>query len=404
MRDLVFSLVMDILEKGRFSHIVLREAFQKQDALSRRDKAFVSRLCLGTVERTVQIDYILNLASSVRVRKMKPLLRTVLRVASFQILFLDRVPERAAVHTSVEYIKRHGLAGLAPFTNAVLRRVSREKEAFLKMLRDPSGAPPHVRSSLPEWLYELLKEEYGEGEALRMGEAFLSDDHGSYVRFQDGHAELWEGDVAGTEAFRSGEIAIQDYASQQVGLWAKPSKDDYVVDVCAAPGGKCCHVAGMLSGNGVMDARDLTEEKLSMIRENISRLGLSNIRTKVWDARVPDPGLFDENGRGKADLLLCDLPCSGLGVLKKKPDIRFSMEPAKILNLQKLQREILEASCPYLKKGGRMIYSTCTLTREENEENASFIEKRFGFRRLREEKLLPGRPSDGFYIVEFLSE
>ena len=213
-----------------------------------------------------------------------------------------------------------------------------------------------------------------------------------------------EGDIVHSEAFRRGEITIQDYASQQVGIEADPQPCDQVVDVCAAPGGKSCHIAALLEGTGHVDARDLTEAKVALIEQNIARQQLTNITAQVHDARTPDPTLLDVDGHGTADIVIADLPCSGLGILGKKPDIRFNASREGIRELQKLQREILDTVCSYVKPGGKLLYSTCTLTKEENEDNRDYILAKGGFTLRKERKFLPGEPSDGFYLTVFRKE
>lgn len=412
-RALALSILMKILEDSAFSHIALRETLKEQSQMEERDKAFVTRLVEGTLEYVLQLDVILNQYSRTRTEKMKPLIRNLLRMSVYQLLYLSKVPESAAINEAVKLAKKHGFTGLSGFVNGVLRNIAREKETILDRLQDEQKVPGWVRFSLPEWLYCYFCRLYGVEEANRIGAYFLSDDNGSYVRYRDGHTEKVKGNIAATEEFRNGTLTVQDYASQQVGLMASPQKGMYVVDVCAAPGGKSCHIAELLQGSGCVDARDLTEGKVAMIRENAQRMGLKNLKAKVWDAREKDLGLLiqlaEKNSegqrrirqRGKADLVIADLPCSGLGIIGKKPDIKLNITMEQILSLQKLQREILEVVVQYVRPGGRLLYSTCTITEEENEQNAQWIEEMFPFRRLREQRFLPGKPSDGFYIVEF---
>lgn len=401
----VYSL-MQILEEKRLSHIVLKAALSEHSDFEMRDRAFVTRLVEGTLEYTIQLDFILNQISKVHTKNMEPLIRTVLRMGSYQILYLDRVPDSAAINEAVELVKSQDdkLFFLSGFVNGVLRSVSRDKEIIFQNLAHTGKTPAYIRFSVPLWMYDALKKKYGREEAERMLRWFLEGEKANYVRFRDGRTEKLEGDIVHTEAFRSGEITIQDYASQQVGLEAAPKKGDYVVDVCAAPGGKSCHVAALLEGSGHVDARDLSEAKVSLIRENIVRQQLTNITAGVWDARKPDPSLLDREGHGRADIVIADLPCSGLGILGKKPDIRFRASREGIRELQKLQREILQTVSRYVKPGGRLLYSTCTLTQEENEDNRDYIEKELGLRLEKERTFLPGQPSDGFYLTVFRKE
>lgn len=400
-RHIALSALMDILESGGYSHIVLRKTLAAHQELEERDRAFITRLTNGSVELSIQLDYIINAYSKLKVNKLKPLVRNILRMGVYQLLYMDRVPDRAAVNEAVKLCKKRGLSGLAAYVNAVLRAIERDKEEIYKRLSDEKSIPLHIRYSLPEWLFAYFCSCYGRDESIRMGEYFLSDENLSYVRFRDGHSEQISGDISSREDFKSGEMTVQDYSSQQVGLIAAPSEGDIVIDVCAAPGGKACHVAELMKGTGEVSARDISPEKIGMIEENIKRLRLKNVRTKLWDARTRDESLISSSGEGIADIVLCDLPCSGLGIMKKKPDIRLAVSLDGIRKLQKLQREILVQAKDYIKPGGRLIYSTCTLTAEENEQNRDFISEELGLLFKRELKLLPGKPSDGFYIAEF---
>ncbi len=401
----VYSL-LQILEEKKLSHVVLQEALSAHADWELRDRAFVTRLVEGTLEYTIQIDFILNQISKTHTKNMEPLIRTVLRMGSYQILYLDRVPDSAAINEAVELVKSQEdkLFFLSGFVNGVLRSVSRDKEIIFQNLRHTGKTPAYIRFSVPLWLYDTLKKKYGREEAEQMLRFFLEGEKGNYVRFRDGHTEKLEGDIVHTEAFRSGEITIQDYASQQVGLEAAPEKGSYVVDVCAAPGGKSCHIAALLDGSGHVDARDLSGAKIALIRQNIERQQLTNITATVWDARTPDPSLLDAEGHGIADIVIADLPCSGLGILGKKPDIRFRASREGIRELQKLQREILQTVSRYVKPGGRLLYSTCTLTQEENEDNRDYIETELGLHLEKERTFLPGQPSDGFYLTVFRKE
>ena len=168
--------------------------------------------------------------------------------------------------------------------------------------------------------------------------------------------------VAGLPEFREGLFYVQDLSSMRAVLWADPKEGDQVLDVCAAPGGKAIHVAEMLRGTGMVEARDLTDYKVGLLEENIRRTGLANIRAVKWDATLPDPEKEE-----KMDIVLADLPCSGLGVLGKKPDLRYKMTPEKEEELVRLQQKILSVVQAYVKPGGTLVYSTCTIHRAENE-------------------------------------
>ena len=185
----------------------------------------------------------------------------------------------------------------------------------------------------------------------------------------------------------------------EVAEWAAPKEDEYIIDVCAAPGGKSLHLADKLAGKGHVEARDLTPYKVDLIRDNIARIGIDNIEAVCQDATV-----YDEASEKKADILIADLPCSGLGVLGKKTDLKYKMNPDTQEELVHLQREILSVVYRYVKSGGKLLYSTCTIHRAENQENAAWFSEQYPeFELVRERQFLPGvDDSDGFYIAEFV--
>ena len=218
------------------------------------------------------------------------------------------------------------------------------------------------------------------------------------------------------EVFYEGKITVQDTSSSMVGIVASPKKGDFVLDVCSAPGGKSLHVADLLDGTGLVESRDLTEYKIGLVEENIARCGFTNMQTMVWDATEFDPSM-----EGKADIVIADLPCSGLGIIGKKPDIKMRLKEEELDSLQTLQREILSVVCRYVKPGGTLIYSTCTINKKENEENADWIAEQLPFKKkeiasllpeaLKKDcvenriQLLPGiHPCDGFFISAFEKE
>ncbi len=200
------------------------------------------------------------------------------------------------------------------------------------------------------------------------------------------------------KSFREGLFYVQDASSMLAAKAACPKEHDFVLDVCAAPGGKAIHIAQLMHGTGRVLARDLTEYKVWLLRDNISRCNVSNMEAQIWDATIVDKSLL-----GKADIVVADVPCSGLGVMRRKKDIRYKMTAEKLPELARLQRRILAAASQYVKAGGRLVYSTCTIHKGENEENASWFAKEFADFMLTESRqILPGETSgDGFYIAVF---
>ena len=432
-REIILDILLEILEKGSYSHIVLSQALSKYQYLDKQERAFISRIVEGTVEYTLQLDYVINSYSSVKVKKMKPVIRTLLRMSVYQILYMDRVPDSAVCNEAVKLAQKRKFTGLKGFVNGVLRNISRNKE----QLKWPDDS---VRYSMPSWILDMWKDTYGEEITVSMAKAFLKPSR-TAVRCNLNRASKQEimdslksqgvtveetplsetvlylskyDYLESLDAFASGLISVQDMSSSFVGEIADPKEGDVCIDVCGAPGGKSLHIADKLKGTGMVIVRDLTEQKVALIEDNIARSGFTNIRAEVHDALVPDPAW-----EGRADIVLADLPCSGLGIIGRKPDIKYQMTMEQMEELAALQREILSVVQSYVKPGGKLIYSTCTIDRKENEENAAWFLENYPFDAMNLEgklgetlnaaslrsgniQLLPGiHPCDGFFIAAF---
>ena len=398
-RELLLELLEKVFYEGEFIHLALRQLFSDYPNLGGREKAFLTRGSHGILERYLQLDYVISLYSSVKLKKLKPLVLLSLRIAIYQLLFMDKIPNHAIVDEAVKSIKKRKLQGLVPFVNAVLRKIVGEKEEIIKKLKS-LPKEDSVSLCLPPVILEVFLKDYGRERTIAMAEAFLRSDGGFYIRNEAGEGEQVSGNILEEERFLSGAVTIQDFSSQAVGKSLSLKEGDLVLDCCSAPGGKACHIASLLKGSGKVYARDAQRDKLRYIVENQRRLALENMEIEHWDARVRDER-FIQDGEGILDVVLCDAPCSGLGVIGRKPDIRLHFTKEALVELQCLQREILTTVQAYVKKGGQLLYSTCSLSFEENEENRDFILKNFPFRLIKEEKFMPGEPSDGFYFALF---
>ena len=378
----------------------------------------------GTLERQIEIDYIINQFSKVKVNKQKPVIRTILRSSVYQLKYMDHVPDRAVCNEAVKLAVKKGFVNLKGFVNGVLRNISRNLETISYPDRANETEYLSTVYSLPVWMVEKWIPVYGTDGVEKIGEAFLKERPVTVrrntaivskeefekelekdgVTFQRHPAifyayELTDYDyLAGLSAFQKGYFYIQDISSMQVAEWADPKEGDYVIDVCAAPGGKAIHLAEKLAGSGHVEARDLTDYKVALIEENIERSGLDNIEAICQDATMDD-----QVSHEKADIVIADLPCSGLGILGKKPDLKSKMTPEMTRELAVLQRKILSVVKNYVKPGGTLIYSTCTINVEENEDNSRwFVENFPEFTKIREKQMLPGMDmGDGFYIAKF---
>ncbi len=426
-RELILEILLQITRDGEYSHIALKNALDQYQYLDKKERAFITRVVNGTLERMIELDYILGQFSKVKVSKMKPVIRTILQSGVYQLKYMDSVPNSAVCNESVKLAVKKGFTDLRGFVNGVLRNISRNLENIRYPSEEDTVYYLSVRYSLPEWILKRWLAQYDEASVRRMAEEFLKEKPVT-VRFNPERIskkeliQMLEAEdvcvkedetlpyalhlsgydhLSGLLSFRQGYYQVQDISSMQVAEWAEVQKDDYVVDVCAAPGGKALHIAERLSGSGHVEARDLTEYKVGLIRENIIRSGLTNIEALRWDALQPDERMI-----GKADIVIADLPCSGLGVLGKKPDLRYKMTREAQKELAALQRDILAVVSGYVKPGGKLLYSTCTVNREENEENAGWIQEHCeGFRLIREKQTLPGRDAgDGFYLAMFRKE
>lgn len=432
-RELSLQMLIEINEKGQFSHIVLKGVLDKYQYLPKKERAFITRLTDGTMEHLIELDHIIDLFSKTKTKKMKPLIRNLMRMSVYQIKYMDSVPDAAVCNEAVKLAKKHKFGQLSGFVNGVLRNIARNindikypdvKKEFNKYLS--------VRYSMPEWIVRKFIKDYGNEKTQEILAAFQSGnsisirvntakctpselkdilcDEGVCVEEIEGldYAFVISGFdyLNGLQSFRDGLFYVQDISSMLVAQTAAPKKGDYVIDVCAAPGGKSTHIAELLRGSGHVFARDLTDNKVDMIEENIDRHGLNNMSAEVWDATV-----FDADSAGKADILICDLPCSGLGVLGRKKDIRYKMTPESVDELVVLQRQILDTVHTYVKPNGVLVYSTCTIDEAENEDNVRwFIEKHPEFELDKSfaegtgmKQILPGEHgSDGFFIARFI--
>lgn len=421
-RELVLDMLLQITRDGEYSHIVIKNVLDKYQYLDKRERAFITRVVNGTLERMIEIDYIINLFSKVKVNKMKPLIRTILRSSVYQMKYMDSVPDSAICNEAVKLAGKRGFVNLKGFVNGVLRNISRNLDKINYPDEKDKVSYLSVKYSLPEWLVKQWLNVYDEETVKTIGSAFL-EEKPLTVRFNE--RKIKKEDLVGIlkkegvtvgevpeipcalylsgydhlsalPSFCEGLYQVQDLSSMQVALWSGVKEGDQVLDVCAAPGGKSIHIAELLNGTGHVEARDLTEYKVDLLRDNIERSGLTNIEAVCQDATVYDP-----DKKKSADIVIADLPCSGLGVLGKKPDLRYKMNEKTEADLVELQRKILSVVKDYVKPDGKLLYSTCTIHREENEGNVEwFLKEYLEFELVKDKQMIPGKDAgDGFYIA-----
>ncbi|MCD8325842.1 MAG: 16S rRNA (cytosine(967)-C(5))-methyltransferase RsmB [Lachnospiraceae bacterium] len=443
-RELAVELLMSMEKDEGFSSDLIRGTLNKYDYLDRRDKAFLKRLAEGCLEKQLYLDFILNQYSNTPVKKMKPFIRALLRSSLYQILFMEQVPDRAVVNEAVKLAGKRGFVNLKGFVNGVLRKTASAKEDGTLPAPSTENLTEFwsVTHSIPAWLIEKWRQELVDETTLKMLDAFEKPQPVT-IRLREFMSEterqelLSQMEEQGAEitphpylpyaycltrlegvhhlpGYSQGLFAVQDASSMLCVEAANIHPGDFILDVCAAPGGKACLAADKTGPEGKVLARDVSDIKLSAVEENAGRLQLDNLNVQLWDAAV-----FDKTMEEKADAVLADLPCSGLGILGKKQDIRYHVTPESLQELQQLQRQILAAAVRYVKPGGTLIYSTCTIDPLENEDNRTYIIEELGLHpesiteslpeSLRREsakdgyiQLIPGQDNcDGFFISRF---
>ena len=416
-RETAFQIIYKVLEEGEYSHVVLGAALKEAADAEKRDRAFVTRLTEGTLEHLITIDYILNQVSKTPVKKMKPVIRTILRMSVYQLLYMDSVPDSAVCNEAVKLVKAKGFQGLSGFANGVLRNVARNREQWQQESFYPDkcsmpGQYLSIRYSLPEWLCKYFADTYGMEQAEKIAQGSLRNPKTTIrcntnkmtkeelkKRLQEQGFEVEPGVYAKDALYLSGYdtlekipefmegfFQIQDESSMLVAELAGLNVGDTVLDVCSAPGGKALHAANILEnlGGGEVFSRDVSEKKTTLIQENADRLQAKNIIIQVADATVNDASMIE-----RADVVIADLPCSGIGIMAKKPEIRYRMTEESQKELVKLQKKMLDVVHQYVKPGGILMYSTCTINKEENEYQAREICEKYGFVPAMEETLVP---------------
>ena len=446
-REVVLDMLLSLRE-GKLSHTILKDTLDSYLYLDKSSRGFITRLYEGTIEKRLYLDFIIDGYSKTPVKKMKPVIMLLLEMAVYQLFFMDRVPDSAAINEAVKLAKKRGFTGLSGFVNGVLRNIARNKENIALPDKDKELIQYlEIKYSTPRAVVKYFIKDYGNEEAEAILEAFEEkrplvaratknreelikklEAEGARVStdtiFPESLKILELDSLSYLESFEEGDFAIQDESSQFIGKIVGLPKGARVLDLCAAPGGKSLLFAEMEEVDEIISC-DISESKTELIEDNIRRIGTDKIRTIVNDASLYNPDFVDG-----FDLVICDLPCSGLGVMGRKRDIKYNVSIDKIKELAKLQKKILENAVRYVKKDGRLIYSTCTMTKAENEENFTFISEFKGFsavdfsdkirgyvdrykdgeRLVNEAKkgfirLFPGElGTDGFFISEFMRE
>lgn len=431
MRQQAYEIVYGTMEQRKYSDRLFHLFLEMHNNLSGQDKRFLKRLSYGTIERCVELDARLAQVSRMPVGKMTPSVRTILRMALYEILYMDQIPCAVSCHEAVELLKKKEGVRHTGFVNGVLRAILRRQ--------DVPNLEDWQKLSLPKPLYDHLVSQYGRKTAIKIGQSFLEKRKEITLHIDTTKISLFSflqqlekrgieakqaaympdalvvsgvEEITGLPGYDEGWFFVQDEGSMLPVVCAGIRPGDKVLDVCSAPGGKALHALLCMEGEGIVSARDKSAGKVERIKENIQRMGYTNASCKVWDATVVDPEYLEWS-----DVVLADVPCSGIGIIGRKPEIKYrAMENAK--SLVPLQRRIAEASVAMLKPGGILLYSTCTINHAENEENIQWLIRNCGMEpvaldpclpaKLRNKmtaqgmlQMLPGiQESDGFFVAK----
>jgi 16S rRNA (cytosine967-C5)-methyltransferase len=386
------EILTRVEQEQAYSNLLLNQSLLKHP-LERADASLATELVYGTIQRLNTLDYLLSRFVAKGVQKLEPWVRSLLRMSLYQILYLDRIPEHAVVNEAVNLAKRKGHSGISGMVNGVLRNVLRHRNELVI----PTGLPPVERIALthshPQWMVSAWITRFGEEIAERIcaanneapnvsirvnrqrsnREQLLQKltDEGILVRPSElapaGIIAENVGNIAFTSWYKEGLVSIQDESSMLVAEAVNPGPGMRVLDCCAAPGGKTAHMAERMQDRGQIIAVDAHEHKRLLIEEQAQRLGLHCIETLTADARE----LPQRFAQASFDYVLLDAPCSGLGVLRRKPDLKWSKQQEEVHSVSILQNELLESASQLVTHGGVIVYSTCTLMSEENEQTVN---------------------------------
>lgn len=427
-REVALKVLYKIDKEQAYSNIELNEQIrQNRKNLDEKDIGLISELVYGVTTWRLTLDEIIKKYSKIKLKKISPWIINILRMGIYQIIFLDKIPKSAAVNESVNLAKRYGHSSSSNFVNAILRKVEKtDYDDFFEIEDDIDRISK--TTSMPKWIVEELVKENGIKIAeqicknsnlkpnitirvnrLKIAKKELiqkleqkgiecKEPENEEMNTQDFLILSKVKNIENLQEFKDGFFTIQDLSAGQAAKILDPRPVEMVLDACSAPGGKTTYLAELMENKGKIKAWDIHEHRTKLVEQNANRLGINIIETQVKDATQ-----YDKNLDEKFDKILLDVPCLGIGVIKRKPDIKWQRKPEDIEEITLIQRKILENCSKYLKKGGTLVYSTCSILKEENEEIViKFLSenKQFEIDGENMVNILPNKEKDGFFICK----
>ena len=422
-RELALNVLYKIEIGEAYSNTTLDKELNNSN-LPKVEKSLASEIVYGILTWKFTLDEIIKMYSSIRLKKISPWIINILRIGIYQIVYLDKIPISAAVNESVKLSKKYGHTASANFVNAILRKIEKnEIEKLMDYLKTKTYTEEEMISILtshPIWMVQKLLKDYDKKfvveflnsnnivpetsirvntlKTTREELKKIFDLKGIDSRF----GKLPDSIIAkGISDFNSPLYVVQDEAAQMVCLKLNPKENDYVLDACAAPGGKTTYLSALMNNKGRIDAWDIHEHRVKLIEKMAKLMDVSIIKASVKDAREYDTTKYE-----KYDKILLDVPCSGIGVIRKKPDIKWTRQEQDIEELKTTQKEILENCSKFLRNNGVLVYSTCTVFKDENENQIKeFLKKNKEFKLVEDVHLFPNVDgTDGFYIAVLKKE
>ncbi|MFA5577134.1 MAG: 16S rRNA (cytosine(967)-C(5))-methyltransferase RsmB [Tissierellaceae bacterium] len=384
-REIVFNILFEVFERDGYSNITLNKHLG--GVADPREENLIREMVYGIIENDIYLEDIISRASKIKIGKIHPQIKLILKIGIYQLLFMDGIPDRAAVNETVNLAKKHGHRGTIGYVNGVLRNIGRDKDEFKNIEKSNIVDYLSVKYSHPKWLVKRWIKDYGlkftknlsraNNETpklnIRVNNLKIGKDELRQRLFEKG-INVQEGKYArdiliidnptritSLEEFKAGFFTIQDESSALVAQILDPLPGTTIIDLCSAPGGKSTHLAQMMNNQGRILSLDIHKHKIKLIEDNSKRLGIDIIETYVSDAEK-----FNKDLVNLADYVLVDAPCSGFGLIRRKPEIKRKRKEGDIEKLVSIQRNILNNAKDYLKPGGILLYSTCTISKEEN--------------------------------------